>query len=118
MALSKVKVTRFGVDANYHRVVQLNCNYDRLDAVCVIATYLNEAARLANESPIESFKLDLSGQFHNAHYTDAEDAMKNISLKEAYKALKQMALDEASKPNDPDSPSNEELIFFSDAEDV
>jgi len=43
--------------------------------------------------------------------------MKNISLKEAYKALKAMAVAEAAKTKDEDGKS-EKLVFYADAKDV
>ncbi len=114
MALQKVKSTQMGVDGDYHRVLQLNCNYDRLDAVCTVGVYVDEAARNAGSTPIDSFQIDLAGQFHNENYKDGEDAMKNISLKEAYKALKALAVVEAAKDED----KNDALAFYADAEDV
>lgn len=114
MALQKVKSTLMGVDGTYHRVLQLNCNYDRLDAVCTIGTYVDKVAREAGSTPVASFQVDLAGEFHNENYKDGEDVMKNISLKEAYKALKRMAVVEAAKEED----VNEALAFFADATDV
>lgn len=115
MALQKSKSTPMGVSGNYHRVLQLNCNYDRLDAVCTVGVYVDEAARIAGSTPMDSFQVDLAGQFHNENYKDGEDAMKNISLKEAYKALKALAVTEDAKPVD---VRNEALAFYADAVDV
>ena len=117
MALQKNKSTAMGVNGTYHRILQLNCNYDRVDAVCTVGTYVDEAAREAGSTPIDSFQIDLADQFHNGNYKDGEDVMKNISLKEAYKALKKMAVDEAAKSDDDDS-KRADLAFFSDTEDV
>ena len=118
MALQKSKTTQFGVPGDYWRILQLNCNYDRMDAVCTIGLYIDEASRNADNSPVDSFQVDLGGQFHNENYKDGEDAMKNISLKAAYKALKRMATDEAAKPDDPEVSKNDDLAFFADAVDV
>ncbi|MCK5604545.1 hypothetical protein KAR91_21835 [Candidatus Pacearchaeota archaeon] len=115
MALNKIKSTQMGVDGDYHRILQLNCNFDRLDAVCTVGTYVDEAARNAGSTPIATFQIDLADQFHNGNYNDGEDAMKNISLKEGYKALKKMAVDEAAKPV---ADRRDDLVFFADAEDV
>ena len=115
MALQKSKATIYGMPGDYWRIVQLNCNYDRVDAVCTIALYIDEASRDAGNNPLSHFKVDLAGQFHDGDYTDGDDVMKNISLKEAYKALKRMAVDEDAKSDD---GKNAELAFFSDALDV
>ena len=114
MALQKIKSTDMGVDGDYHRVLQLNCNYDRVDAVCTVGTYVDQAARDAGNTPITTFQVDLSAEFHDKNYTNGEDIMKNISLKEAYKALKQMAIAEDAK----EEGTNEALAFFADAVDV
>ena len=114
MALQKNKTTNYGVDGNYWRIAQLNCNYDRVDAVCTVLLYIDEAGRIAGNQPVDSFQVDLSGEFHDGTYADGDDVMKNISLKEAYKALKQMAQDEDAKIED----KNDSLAFFADAVDV
>jgi hypothetical protein len=121
MALQKTKSTLIGIDGNYWRIVQLNCNYDRIDAVCTIGLYVDETTRNAGANPIHSFKVDLSSQFHDDTYTDGSDVMKNISLKEAYKALKDLAIAEEAKPEpvvDTDERKNDDLAFFNDALDV
>ncbi len=115
MALQKDKRLYTDVDCEYHRIIQLNSNFDRLDAVCTVGTYVNKAASYVDglsgkrKPPIESFQIDLAGQFHNKNYVDGDDAMKNISLKEAYKALKVMAAEEEA---------DDALAFFADAVDV
>lgn len=114
MALQKIKSTNFGVGGDYHRILQLNCHYDRLDAVCTVGTYIDQVARDEGNVPIDSFQIDLASEFHGNAYKDGEDMMKNISLKEAYRALKKMAQDEAAKLDD----KNEALAFYADAEDV
>jgi len=114
MALQKTKTTLYGIDGNYWRIVQLNCNYDRIDAVCTIALYIDEAAYIAGNNHIDSFQVDLAIEFHNGSYTDGDDIMKSISLKEAYKALKKMATDESNKLEDDDTKRND-LAWFADA---
>ncbi len=114
MALQKSKETQFGISGNYWRIGQLNCNYDRVDAVCTILLYVDEASRLAGNQPVDSFQIDLSGEFHDGTYGDGDDVMKNISLKEAYKALKTLAQDEDDKTEN----KNDNLAFFADAIDV
>ena len=114
MALQKVKATQFGVEGSYWRILQLNMNYDRMDAVCTIGLYIDKASRNAGNSPVDSFQVDLAAEFHDGQYVNGDDAMKNISLKEAYKTLKQMATDEAAKL----VVVNVDLAFFSDAEDI
>lgn len=114
MGLLKTKSTKYGVDASYHRIIQLNMNYDRLDAVVTLATYTNKDDRDAGANPIDQFQVDLSTEFHDDIYSNGEDVMKNVSLKEAYKALDRMAKAEALKTED----KNEELAFYSDAVEV
>lgn len=114
MALQKTKATPFGIDGNYWRILQLNCNYDRIDAVCTVGLYIDEASRNAGNNPVDSFQTDLATEFHDTNYKDGDDAMKNISLKEAYKALRKMATEEDSKTEG----KNVNLAFFADAVDV
>lgn len=113
MALQKTKSTNMGVDGNYWRIVQLNMNYDRLDAVCTVACYKDETVRNNGSQPLTQVQFDLSNSFHNDNYTNGEDTMKNISLKEAYKVLKSLAVTENAK----EERKDEDLAFFSDAID-
>ncbi len=115
MALRKDKYIDIDLSGDYHRILQLNCNYDRMDAVCTVGTYISQSSREGGGSPKLTFQVDLAGEFHNKNYQDGEDVMKNISLKEAYKALKKMAVDEAAKPED---ERRDDLAFYADAVDV
>ena len=112
-AMKKAKTTQYGVTGNHWRIAQLNMNYDRPDAVCTILLYVDEAARDAGAQPIDSFQVDLSSDFHDGTYSDGDDVMKNVSLKEAYKSLKRLAQAEEAKDE-----GNDALAFFADAEDV
>ena len=47
MALKKTKQLPTAVSAEYWRIVQLNANFDRLDAVMTLALYTTQQARLS-----------------------------------------------------------------------
>lgn len=114
MALQKNKTIK-GFIGNYWRIVQLNMNYDLQDAVMTVALYKDQTTRDADSSAvIHSFQYDLSNSFHDENYSDGADVMKNISLKECYKVLKDLAITEEAKTED----KNEDLAYFSDASDV
>ena len=113
MGLQKQKTNASGNDGDYWRIDQLNCNYSRVDAVCTVLLYKDEAARNAGATPMDSFQVDLAAEFHEANAV-GDDIMKNLSLKEAYKALKKMAVEEDAKTED----KNDDLAFYADAVDV
>jgi hypothetical protein len=120
MALKKVKTMDSGVIVEYYRVVQLNCNYDDFTANCTLAMYIDETARLAGNSPLGTLQINLANEFHNANYTDSGDVMKNISLKEAYKAIKNVLASESVKISEDEEYRSPclPLMFLVDAEDV
>lgn len=117
MSLIKNKSHK-GFTGEYHRIKQLNMHYDRLSAVVDVALYKDKATRDEDENAVmETFKIDLGSYFHDKNYTNGEDVMKNVSLKEAYKALDVMAKEEeAKRAKLPEGESlNEDLTFFADA---
>ncbi len=113
MGLLKSKPTKEGYTAEYHRIGQLNMNYDRLDVVMTVLTYKDKASRDAGDQPISSFQYDLGTHYHDEKYSNGEDAMKNVSLKEAYRVLRTLSTAEDAKTED----KNEDLAFFADATD-
>jgi len=111
MGLTKSKTTKSGYTAEYHRIGQLNMNYDRLDAVMTVLTYKDQASRDAGDEPTGSFQYDFGSNYHDENYSNGEDSMKNVSLKEAYKVLRSLSQAEEAKTED----KNEDLAYFADA---
>lgn len=112
MAFKKTATTRSSVEVEYHRIAQLNMNYDRLDAVVVLAGYLNQEARNEGAEPVCSCQFDLSEHFHNEQ---GEGQLKNLNRAKAYEVIKQLAQAELEKDEE---EQNKELAFFADAQDV
>ena len=115
MGLQKTKTSKYGYACDYWRIVQMNMNYDRLDAVITVALYKSEADRNAGKASLQSYSTDIGSVVLPQNYSSGDDTMKNISLKEAYKALKTMAVAEAAKAGTEEEPRDEELAFFADA---
>ena len=122
MALIKQKTLKTGNTGEYHRIVQMNMNYDRLDCVITIATYKDSNARDAGATPVTQYTLDIGQAFHDEEYTNGEDTMKNVSLKEAYKVFKDKSIAEAAKEDEDEegnpTDKNKDLAWFADATDV
>jgi hypothetical protein len=115
VALKKSKLI-FGFAAEYWRIIQINVNLDRPDAVVDLALYKDHATRLAEPGAVlSSVRIDLGQSFHEDIYTGQSDTMRNIKLKEAYKTLKALAAAEIEKPVE---EQNASLTFFADAADV
>jgi hypothetical protein len=114
MALKKSKNTPQGPAAEYWRIVQLNTNFDRLDAVIDLALYTNKAAREAGAQPFDAYRHDLGEEFAEKLF-NGNDKVKNINLQKAYTEFKQQAQAEAAKP---EQERNAALAWFADAEDV
>lgn len=107
MALQKTKQIK-GYDTNYWRIIQLNSNFDRSDAVITLALYKDKATRTAEPGAIlETIAFDLGEDFANDIYDGRADKVRSIKLKEAYKILK-------IKSQEVDS----EMAFFADAVEV
>jgi len=116
MALKKDITNQHGMTCEYWRIIQLNQNYDRLDAVITIALYEHRAQRLIG-LPFMSYKFDIGCCYHDDEYLNGNDIMRNITLKEGYRMLKQLAIAEQAKPLD-DPMRDARLAWFHDAEDV
>ena len=114
MGLVKNKTLPTSASGEYWRVVQVNMNYDRTDCVVTLVCYVDEDARNADAQPLTSVQLDLGDNFHDDEYSNGEDTMKNVSLKEVYKVLKSMSQTEDNKKED----KNADLAYFADATDV
>lgn len=114
MAFCKNKKLNTGIEINYWRIIQLNVNYDRLDAVVTLAGYLSKEARDNGSQPIETVQFDMSSMFHNAEFS-GDEVVKNINLKEAYTTIKSLAQKELESEDE--NERNEHIIFFADATD-
>lgn len=112
MAFLKEQQLSSKIFINYWKVAQLNMNYDRLDAVVVLAGYLNQEARNEGAEPVCSCQFDLSEHFHNEQ---GEGQLKNLNRAKAYEVIKQLAQAELEKDEE---EQNKELAFFADAQDV
>lgn len=113
MALKKTKQIK-GYQAEYWRIIQLNSNFDRWDAIITLALYKDKATRDADpQSVFEALQFDLGSDFAEDIYDGQADKVKNIKLKEAYKIFHAKAEAEALK-EEPD----QSLVFFADAVDI
>jgi len=122
MALQKTKTIK-GYDASYWRILQLNCNFDRPDAVVTFGLYKDKATRETDAGAIvDQYQIDLASDLLGDVYANGEDTVKNIKLKEAYKVFKAKAIAEAAKevPETPEAGEarDEALAWFADAEDA
>ena len=115
MAIQKTKTVK-GIDCNYWRIVQLNQNYDRQDAVMTLALYVNKDTRDADPigNVMDSYQTDLAINYHDKLYSNGEDEMRNVDRKEAYRVFLAKAQAEAEKEDDKD----EALAWFADAVSV
>ena len=58
MALKKAKTNK-GYEAEYWRIIQVNCNADRNDAVATFALYKDKATRIADPTAVvDSYQID------------------------------------------------------------
>jgi len=116
MALIKKKAHK-GFEGEYWRIIQINCNADRNDAVATFALYKDEATRLADATAVlDSFQVDLGEDFNDSVINDDTKAKDKVK-KSAYEALKTKALIESEKTDDAEETKDESLAFFSDAID-
>jgi hypothetical protein len=58
MALKKVLPTDFGMDAEYWRITNINCNFQGTTTV-ILDGYLNKDARFDNAQPLRRHIIDL-----------------------------------------------------------
>jgi hypothetical protein len=115
MALKKAKQMTNGTTAEYWRIIQLNINWDRLDAVIDLAVYLTKAAREAGATPMYSFQHALGAEFTELLF-NGNDKVKNVNLNKAYSEFKAQAVVEAAKPDSEEK--NTALAWFADATDA
>ena len=107
------KTQRKGFECEYFRVVQVNCNADRGDAVATFALYKDKKTRDEDATAvIDSYQTDLGADF-NDKVLSSEIDTKDVVKKSAYEALMVKATAEDLKEEDKD----ETLAFFKDATD-
>ena len=110
MALKKAKTNK-GYEAEYWRIIQVNCNADRNDAVATFALYKDKATRIADPTAVvDSYQIDLGEEFNDKVLSD-DSKVKDKIKKSAYEVLKSKADSEATKKEEKD----ESLSFFADA---
>lgn len=114
MALKKSKTTPQGIPAEYWRIVQLNSNFDRLDACIDLALYTDQAAREAGAQPFGAYQHDLGADFAEKLFS-GNDKVKNINLQKAYTEFKAQAQAEAEKSIEERDAA---LAWFADAVDA
>lgn len=114
MGLEKEKVTKYGVEGEYWRIIKLASDYIEGKVSCTIALYVTYAARLAESDYIEHRHFALNNSYMGKEYENGDDTMRNITLKEAYVILKEMAIVEHNKT---EGSRNAELAWFWDADD-
>ena len=85
MALEIKLETVFGVDAMYHRLVEVNYQFRVKSGVAVLACYKDKAARTADKAPLTNYSvvlndvvdLDAENIYNaiklNKNFADAED---------------------------------------------
>ncbi len=92
MALKKQVLTKYGVLAEYHRIIEMRIDWFRQTATIIIGVFLNEAARREGASPLErhlyntdEFPFNLKTDTRLSaylflkslsEYTDAEDILE------------------------------------------
>jgi len=118
MALEKIKQTK-GFNAKYWRILQINSNLDRGDAVVTLGLYKDKATRTADSNAVvDQYQIDLGDDLLSAK--GSVDTVRNINLGKAYTAFKKKAVDEEAKRGNlaDDESLDESLAFFSDAVDL
>lgn len=107
MALKKTKQIK-GYSAEYWRALEYHTNFNRNDAVVVMALYKDKATRDADpDAVIETVQLDLGEDFHATQATN-QDTLKNIKVSEIYKHIKAEA---------ETAEEGSQVKFFADATD-
>jgi len=120
MALQKNKTVK-GFTGNYWKIIKLTQDFTKNRVDVIIVLYKDKATR-DNDifSHVHTFEHNLNDSFHSKSYSNGADTMKSISLKEAYKVLKTIAIAEQAKIDTPVEgvEANEQLAFFSGATNV
>jgi len=118
MALKKIKEKR-GHNNEYWRIIQINSNLNREDAVVTFALYKDKATRDADvNAVVDQYQVDLGKDLLDKAAT--ADKVKNINLKQAYTVFKKKAKDEEAKRPDLKEGEilDEELAWFNDVVDI
>jgi len=114
MALKKAKTNK-GYEAEYWRVIQVNCNADRNDAVATFALYKDKKTRDEDANAVvDSYQIDLGEDFNNNVLSDDTKIGDNVK-KSAYEVLKAKAIIEDAKEEGEEVQIDEALAFFADA---
>jgi len=114
MALKKAKTNK-GYEAEYWRIIQVNCNADRNDAVATFALYKDKATRIADPTAVvDSYQIDLGEEFNDKVLSD-DSKVKDKIKKSAYEVLKAKAIIEDAKEEGEEVQIDEALAFFADA---
>lgn len=80
MALEIKIETAFGVDATYHRLVEVNYQFRIKSGVAVLACYKDKAARDANKAPLTNYSVVLNDVLD----LDAENIYNAVKLDEKF----------------------------------
>lgn len=80
MALEIKLETAFGVDAMYHRLVEVNYQFRAKSGVAVLACYKDKAARDAEKAPLTNYSVVLNDVVD----LDAENIYTAIKLNEKF----------------------------------
>ena len=114
MALKKAKTNK-GYEAEYWRVIQVNCNADRNDAVATFALYKDKKTRDEDANAVvDSYQIDLGEDFNNNVLSD-DTKIGDYVKKSAYEVLKAKAIIEDAKEEGEEVQIDEALAFFADA---
>ena len=84
MALEIKIETVFGVDAMYHRLIEVNYQFRVKSGVAVLACYKDKAARDAEKAPLTNYSVVLNDVVD----LDAENVYKAIKLDENFAKAK------------------------------
>lgn len=126
MAFKKAKTIK-GHSNEYWRILQINTNFDRMDAVATFGLYKNVTTR--NNDPnavVDQYTIQLGEQYAESIYEDSnggdERMIKNIDRAKAYEIFKTKAQIEADKPDEVDGETNPDknfdLAWFADTTDA
>ena len=110
-----LKKTIKGFECEYWRILQVNCNANRKDAVATFALYKDKKARDEDANAVvDSYQIDLGEDFNNNVLSDDTKIGDNVK-KSAYEVLKAKAIIEDAKEEGEEVQIDEALAFFADA---
>ena len=84
MALEIKIETAFGVDATYHKLIEVNYQYRVKSGVAVLACYKDKAARDADKAPLVTYSVVLNDVVD----FDAENIYTAVKLDEKFATAK------------------------------